>query len=46
MFGVAAFLAELERQKPELRAGIAEIAAAWDTPGRDGALGRIWPGLE
>jgi mannose-1-phosphate guanylyltransferase len=46
VFGVTAFLAELERQKPELRAGIAEIAAAWDTPGRDGALGRIWPGLE
>jgi mannose-1-phosphate guanylyltransferase len=46
VFGVKAFLGELERQKPELHAGIAAIAAAWETPEREHVLEQIWPGLE
>jgi mannose-1-phosphate guanylyltransferase len=46
VFAVQAFLGELARQKPDLYAGIDEIAAAWDTPERERALERIWPGLE
>src|SRR5580698_843247 len=46
VFAVQAFLGELARQKPDLYAGIDEIAAAWDTPERERVLERIWPGLE
>jgi mannose-1-phosphate guanylyltransferase len=46
VFGVGAFLSELERQRPGLRAGIDRIAAAWDTPDRDSVLAEVWPGLE
>lgn len=46
VFRVQAFLAELERQRPALSAGIAAIADAWDTPRRDSVLAEIWPDLE
>jgi len=39
------FLAELSRQQPQLYAGLTEIAAAWDTDGRERALTEIWPEL-
>ncbi len=46
VFGVAAFLGELARQRPQLSDGITRIAAAWDRPDRDAVLGEVWPGLE
>ena len=46
VFAVAAFLAELARQRPALSAGIARIAAAWDSPERGSVLAETWPGLE
>jgi mannose-1-phosphate guanylyltransferase len=46
VFRVQAFLSELERQRPELSAGIAAIADAWDTARRDATLAAEWPGLE
>jgi mannose-1-phosphate guanylyltransferase len=46
IFAVQSFLAELERQKPELYAGIAQIADAWDTERRSSVLAAVWPGLE
>jgi mannose-1-phosphate guanylyltransferase len=46
VFAVQAFLQELDRQKPELSAGIAAIADAWDTPKRVSVLAEVWPGLE
>jgi mannose-1-phosphate guanylyltransferase len=39
-------LAQLAATKPDLRAGLDEIAAAWDTPQREEVLERVWPGLE
>lgn len=39
---VDVFLAELQRQQPELHAGLTAIAAAWETD-RDHAMGEIWP---
>lgn len=40
-------LAELARTKPELHAGLVELAAAWDDPATRGpAVDRIWPTLE
>jgi mannose-1-phosphate guanylyltransferase len=42
---VGAFLAELERQQPALRAGLAEIAAAWGTSDQDRVLGAVWSTL-
>lgn len=39
-------LGHLAQQRPDLYAGIAEIAAAWDTPDQDAVLARRWPGLE
>lgn len=42
---VATLLSELERQSPELAAGLARIADDWDTPRRDETLARIWPTL-
>ncbi|HEX5595799.1 MAG TPA: sugar phosphate nucleotidyltransferase [Micromonosporaceae bacterium] len=42
---VDVFLAELARQQPELHAGLAAIAEAWETPARDEVLGEVWPTL-
>ena len=40
-------LEQLGRSRPELLAGIEELAAAWDDPATRGpAVDRIWPGLE
>lgn len=39
-------LGHLARLHPELAAGVREIAAAWDTAGRNDVLGRVWPTLE
>lgn len=40
-------LEEIGRNKPELLAGILELAAAWDDPAARGpAVDRIWPRLE
>jgi mannose-1-phosphate guanylyltransferase len=42
-----ALLAEIARNKPELHAGLVELAAAWDDPATRGpAVDRIWPTLE
>jgi mannose-1-phosphate guanylyltransferase len=41
----AVFLAELERQQPQLHDGLTTIAAAWDTPRREDVLGDVWPTL-
>jgi mannose-1-phosphate guanylyltransferase len=42
---VDVFLAELARQQPQLHAGIARIAQAWDSPAREEVLGEVWPTL-
>ncbi|WP_067496357.1 mannose-1-phosphate guanylyltransferase [Actinoplanes sp. TFC3] len=42
---VDVFLAELARQQPQLHAGIARIAQAWDSPSREDVLGEVWPTL-
>jgi mannose-1-phosphate guanylyltransferase len=42
---VEVFLAELERQCPEIHAGVTAIARAWCTPGRDAVMEREWPRL-
>ena len=39
-------LEALAEHSPELAAGIAEIADAWDTDARDATVARVWPGLE
>jgi mannose-1-phosphate guanylyltransferase len=40
-------LDEIERNKPELHAGLVALAAAWDDPATRGpAVDRIWPELE
>jgi mannose-1-phosphate guanylyltransferase len=40
-------LAEIARNKPELHAGLVELAEAWDDPATRGpAVDRIWPKLE
>jgi len=39
-------LAELDRNRPDLYAGVMEIAAAWETPSRDAVLATVWPALE
>ncbi len=39
-------LAELQRNRPKLHAGVCAIAAAWDTDGREQAVARWWPDLE
>ncbi|WP_265520911.1 mannose-1-phosphate guanylyltransferase [Oerskovia flava] len=39
-------LGHLAEQRPELHAGLLEVAAAWDTPERDRVLADVWPGLE
>ena len=40
-----AFLDELARQQPDLHAGLAAIAADWDTPEGEETLARLWPTL-
>jgi mannose-1-phosphate guanylyltransferase len=42
---VSALLAEMERQLPELHAGLCRIAAAWDEPHREQTLAEVWPTL-
>jgi mannose-1-phosphate guanylyltransferase len=42
---VDAVLDEIARQLPELRAGLATIADAWDGPDRDRVLAETWPAL-
>ncbi|MDN5811424.1 MAG: mannose-1-phosphate guanylyltransferase [Micrococcaceae bacterium] len=42
---VSLMLDHLERNEPELHAGLMEIADAWDTPERDAVKKRIWPTL-
>jgi mannose-1-phosphate guanylyltransferase len=39
-------LAQLGESRPELLAGLTELAAAWDTPERGIVVDRVWPGLE
>ena len=46
VFQVRSFLAELERQRPELRAGIAAIVESWDALEHETLFGAIWDGLE
>ncbi|MDU0349407.1 mannose-1-phosphate guanylyltransferase [Actinomyces sp. MRS3W] len=48
MFVVRAgiLLDHLAANKPQLAAGIDEIAAAWDTPDREAVTAAVWPGLE
>jgi mannose-1-phosphate guanylyltransferase len=46
VFQARAFLDELERQRPELRAGIATIVKAWDSPDGEAVFGATWPMLE
>jgi mannose-1-phosphate guanylyltransferase len=46
VFQAGTFLHELARQKPDISAGIARIAAAWDTADREAVLRDIWPTLE
>jgi mannose-1-phosphate guanylyltransferase len=45
LWRVDVFLTELARQQPALHHGLNEIAAAWDTAGRDQVIGEIWPTL-
>jgi len=35
----------IAKSEPELAAGLAEIAEAWDTAARDEVVARVWPGL-
>ncbi|AGZ39416.1 mannose-1-phosphate guanylyltransferase [Actinoplanes friuliensis] len=42
---VDVFLSELARQQPQLHAGIARIAQAWDSPSREEVLGEVWQTL-
>ncbi|ACU73452.1 Mannose-1-phosphate guanylyltransferase (GDP) [Catenulispora acidiphila DSM 44928] len=46
VFQVRAFLAELERQRPRLHAGIAAIIEAWDGPDHEIVFGAVWDDLE
>jgi mannose-1-phosphate guanylyltransferase len=38
-------LDHLATQLPALADGVRELARVWDTPERDAALARVWPGL-
>lgn len=38
-------LAEMERQLPELHAGLERIADCWGAPGQDSTLSAVWPAL-
>jgi mannose-1-phosphate guanylyltransferase len=46
VFAAATFLDELARYRPGLHAGVRKLAAAWESPGREALLARIWPELE
>ena len=39
-------LEQIGRSRPELLAGLLELAEAWDTPARGAVVDRIWPKLE
>lgn len=39
-------LEELGKSRPELLAGLMELAHAWDTPAREEVIDRVWPRLE
>lgn len=39
-------LEQLRISRPKLHDGLLEIAAAWDGPGRESTLERVWPTLE
>jgi mannose-1-phosphate guanylyltransferase len=39
-------LEQLGQSKPELLAGLNELADAWDTPRRGAVVDKVWPGLE
>ena len=39
-------LEQIGRSRPELLAGILELADAWDTPARGAVVDRVWPRLE
>ncbi|WP_285594665.1 mannose-1-phosphate guanylyltransferase [Kineosporia sp. NBRC 101731] len=39
-------MAELERNRPELYAGVRRIAAVWDTDERQALVDEVWPQLE
>jgi len=39
-------LAQLGESRPDLLAGLTELAEAWDTPRRGAVVDRVWPGLE
>ena len=45
LWRVDTLLGELARLQPALAAGIAEIAAAWETPAAEATLARVWPTL-
>jgi mannose-1-phosphate guanylyltransferase len=45
LWRVDLFLGELARQQPDLAAGLAEIAAAWDSALRETVIGEVWPKL-
>jgi len=39
-------LKQLGESRPELLAGLNELAEAWDTPRRGAVVDKVWPGLE
>jgi len=39
-------LAQLGESRPDLLAGLVELAEAWDTPRRGAVVDKVWPGLE
>ncbi|WP_259390756.1 mannose-1-phosphate guanylyltransferase [Actinomyces sp. 2119] len=39
-------LDHLAAQRPDLAAGIEEVAQVWDTPRRSSVVAQVWPGLE
>lgn len=43
---VSVLLERLQEYRPELHAGLVEIAKAWDTEEREDVLERVWPRLE
>ncbi len=45
LWQAAAFLGCVERYEPEVHAGIARIARAWDSPRREAVLREVYPGL-
>lgn len=39
-------LQEMAKSEPELVAGLAELASAWDTPQRGAVVDKVWPNLK